>query len=425
MKHRNGFSAAGADGARGGGSPSRQLGGFRRSSMLVKFHSWLLILFLVTAGAAPSFAVPDRKRTKKTPRTAAAAKAHQRTKRSTARSRRVHRRTYSPWTEPNFAASTAGDRLDGEDPIVRAAAVEALGSLNGAVVAVDPFTGRVLAVVNQKLAYQSGFQPCSTIKLVASLAGLNEGLVEKDTPVRLYGRTSMNMTEALAHSNNVYFAHLGTRLGYDRVSYYARLFGLGEKAGLNIQAEQPGVWPAEPPANGGVGMMTSFGEGIALTPLELASLLAVIANGGTLYYLQHPESQQEIQHFVPRIKRRLDIGRWIPEIKVGMQAAVDYGTARRANYDPEQPILGKTGTCTDGRQPGVHLGWFGSFNEIGGKKLVVVVLLTGGRLVNGPVASGVAGQVYKHLSEKNYWIQLGSISPVALISTGTCCTATP
>ncbi len=405
--------------------------------MRSKFFTWLVVLLLAVAGSVPSSAVQHRKRTKKARKSTASLKAvaasKQHVTRARSAKRKIAKRThrgrrhvaYNPWTEPTFADSTSGDRIAGEDPEVRAAAVAALGPFNGSVVVADPYTGRVLAVVNQKLAYQSGFQPCSTIKLVASLAGLSERLVERDTPVRLYGRTSINMTEALAHSNNLYFANLGTKLGYDRVTYYARLFGLGEKAGLNIEGEQPGVWPMEPPANGGVGMMTSFGEGISLTPLELASLLTAIANGGTLYYLQHPETQQEVETFVPRVKRNLDIAQWIPEIKPGMQAAVDYGTARRANYDPAQPIMGKTGTCTDGRQPGVHLGWFGSFNEIGGKKLVVVVLLTGGRQVNGPVASGVAGQVYKHLSDKNYWVKLGTISPVALISTQICCAATP
>ncbi len=62
-----------------------------------------------------------------------------------------------------------------------------------------------------------------------------------------------------------------------------------------------------------------------------------------------------------------------------------------------EPIFGKTGTCTDAR---THLGWFGSFNEINNRKLVVTVLLTGGKYVNGPVASGVAGQVYKLLSQQ-------------------------
>ena len=58
--------------------------------------------------------------------------------------------------------------------------MEGLGRYNGAVVAVDPNTGRILTIVNQKLAYKSGFQPCSTIKLVAALAGVNEGIISTE-----------------------------------------------------------------------------------------------------------------------------------------------------------------------------------------------------------------------------------------------------
>jgi cell division protein FtsI/penicillin-binding protein 2 len=83
--------------------------------------------------------------------------------------------------------------------------------------------------------------------------------------------------------------------------------------------------------------------------------------------------------------------------------AVEYGTARRANYDPSEPIYGKTGTCTDTTNPGVHLGWFGSFNDVGQKKLVVVVLLTGGRGVSGGVAAGIAGSVYHNLAAQHYF----------------------
>ena len=179
-----------------------------------------------------------------------------------------------------------------------------------------------------------------------------------------------------------------------------------------------GVFPASATKDGGVGMMTSFGEGISLTPLELTGLLVAIANGGTLYYLQYPRSEQEISEFIPRVKRHLDIAQWLPEIKPGMQAAVEYGTARRAHYDDNEPILGKTGTCTDNR---THLGWFGSFNEVGRNKLVVVVLLTGGKPVNGPVAAGIAGGVYKNLSSQNYFAHHRDLSPYGLISTQSCC----
>jgi cell division protein FtsI/penicillin-binding protein 2 len=322
-----------------------------------------------------------------------------------------------PWKEPTFADSTIGDKIDGEDLVVRRAAVDALGPYNGTVVVADPSTGRILAMVNQKLALKSGFQPCSTIKIVAALAGLSEGIIDRNTAMRLYGRTSMNLTNALAHSNNNYFANVGIKLGFEKVSYYARLFGLGEKAGLNIEGEQPGLLPAAPPKNGGMGMMTSFGEGIELTPLQLAGLVSAVANGGTLYYLQHPTDLKEVEQFVPRVKRHLAIQESIPEVKPGMMGAVEYGTARRASYDPNEPIFGKTGTCTDSATP-THLGWFGSFNDVDKKQLTVVVLLTGGRPVNGPVAAGVAGNVYRNLSQQKYFPQQRLISPVAMISGG-------
>jgi penicillin-binding protein 2 len=325
----------------------------------------------------------------------------------------------NPWSSPTFADSTVGDSVDGEDLVVRRAAVQALGPYNGTVVVADPNTGRLLTIVNQKLAYQSGFQPCSTIKVVAALAGLNEGLIEQNTLLRIGRKRPMDLTEALARSNNAFFSAVGYKLGYDKIIHYAQLFGLGEKAGLDLDAEQPGTLASEPPSDG-LGMMTSFGEGIYMTPLELAGLMTVVANGGTLYYLQHPKSLDAMDQFVPRVKRQIDVQQWLPVIKPGMMGAVEYGTARRANYNADEPIFGKTGTCTDGRSP-THLGWFGSYNEIGNNKLVVVVLLTGGHAVNGPVASGVAGAVYRNLSGESYFTKTRGISPVALISTQSCC----
>lgn len=321
---------------------------------------------------------------------------------SRTRRHRRRRAVYNPWTEPTYADSTVGDNVDGEDLVVRKAAVDALGPYNGSVVVEDPQTGRLLSIVNQKLAGQGAFQPCSTVKMVVSLASLSEGIVNANTSVHLTRRFSMDMTHALARSNNMFFAKLGQELGFDRVEKYAKMFGLGEKAGLDIPGEEAGYLTAEPP-DSGVGMMTSFGDGIRVTPLELTSIVSTIANGGTMYYLQYPESQDEVQNFVPRIKRELDIAGLVPQIKPGMMGAVEYGTARRANFDPNEPIYGKTGTCTDTAQPGVHLGWFGSFNDVGKNKLVVVVLLTGGRGTSGPIASGIAGNLYHNLSQQHYF----------------------
>jgi penicillin-binding protein 2 len=299
---------------------------------------------------------------------------------------------------------TEGDNVDGDDLTVRRSAVAALGTMNGSVVVVDPANGRILTMVNQKLGLTSGFIPCSTIKLVTSLAALTEHVVSRDTSIYTSRYVSYNLTSAIARSNNQYFSILGTRLGFDRVLHYAQMLGLGEKAGLDVPGEQPGVVPEEPPKAGGMGLMTAFGEGFLMTPLELAALLSSIANGGTLYYLQYPRSESEIGQFTPKVKRTLELApNGISDIKDGMRGAVDYGTAKRAGYDPTEPILGKTGTCTDFRVAS-HMGWFGSFNDVGYHQLVVVVMLTAAnKSVNGGVAAGVAGAIYRNLSEQRYF----------------------
>lgn len=318
---------------------------------------------------------------------------------------------------------TEGDNVDGDDLTVRRAAVAALGTMNGAVVAVDPSNGRVLSIVNQKLALKSGFVPCSTIKLVTALAALSDGAIERGTFVHLSRYTSYNLTQAIAKSNNPFFQRLGNQLGYDRVTHYARMLGLGEKAGLDIPGEEPGAWPEKAPGAGGVGMMTAYGENILMTPLELAALLSSIANGGKLYYLQYPRTTEEAGDFTPKLKRTLELAPdGISDVKIGMRAAVDSGTARRAGYDPNEPILGKTGTCTDFRMSS-HMGWFGSFNEVDHNQLVIVVMLLGTRTVSGPVASGVAGAIYRNLSEQHYFVAdaRGNSDPQGILSTSPCC----
>ena len=318
---------------------------------------------------------------------------------------------------------TDGDNVDGDDLTIRRAAVAALGPQSGSVVVADPATGRVLTMVNQRLGLKTGFTPCSTIKLVAGLAALSEHIVDRDTSIFTGRHVAYTLTTAIAKSNNQYFNILGTRLGFERVTRYAQMLGLSEKAGLNIPGEQPGVLPPEPPKNGGVGMMTSFGEGIAITPLEMAALLSAIANGGTLYYLQYPRTQEEIGQFTPRVKRPLELApNGIADIRLGMRAAVDYGTARRAGYDPSEPVLGKTGTCTDFRLAS-HMGWFGSFNDVGHHQLVIVVMLAGSRSYSGPVAAGVAGAIYRSLSEQRYFAADTGLKPgfPEIISTSPCC----
>jgi cell division protein FtsI/penicillin-binding protein 2 len=318
----------------------------------------------------------------------------------------VHRhRYYERFTASSFASDvTEGDVTTGEDPVVRQAAIDALGNMNGTVVAIEPTSGRVLAMVNQKLALSSGAQPCSTIKLSVALAALSEGLITKETQVRLGGQYHMNLTMALAHSNNAYFEALGRQLGFERVAYYAHQYGLGELAGYNIAGESAGVYPDEviPTELGGVGKMCSFGEGISMTPLQLGALVTAIANGGTLYYLQHPTTPEEVANFEPRVKRRLDIAPLIPEISDGMAGAVHFGTARslRVNFNEEE-VLGKTGTCS---RAGTRFGWFASYAKTDVGHIVLVVFLEGGRPTFGPKAAEISGRLYRNLYDHEFFM---------------------
>ncbi len=300
--------------------------------------------------------------------------------------------------------------------MARRAAVQALGPQNGAVIVADPNTGRILSVVNQKLAYQGAYEPCSTIKIVAALAGLNEGIINQESSLRITKHHSIDLTEAIARSNNAYFASVGEKLGYDKIVQYGQMFGLGEKAGLNIDAEQPGLIAEAPPSDG-LGMMTSFGEGFSMTPMELTAIVSAVANGGTLYYLQHPSSQAEIDQFVPQVKRQLDIAPMADRHQAGHDGRggvwhrAPRGLQRhRADFRQDRHLH---------RQPDAHalgLVWFLQRDcraQAGG----------GGSAdlrphsVSGPIASGVAGAVYKNLSGENYFAQTApQISPAALIS---------
>ncbi len=334
--------------------------------------------------------------------------------RHTTRQRNVARSRHGVST---FADSTEGDVAAFDDPIVRQAAIRGLGLYNGSVVAIDPNSGRILSIVNQKLAFSAGFIPCSTIKPVIAVAALHEGIVTHDTKIRVSWHQHLNLTEALAHSNNAYFEELGRRMGFDTVSNYARTLGLGELAGYGIPEEQPGSLPSEPPKHGGVARMSSFGEGILITPLQLGALVSTVANGGTLYYLQYPRTLEETENFEPRTKRTLDIQSALPDLRDGMHAAVLRGTARRSNLPESEHASGKTGTCSDSSS---HIGWFVSYVDQERLQLVLVILMRGNtRAVRGPMAAGIAGHIYHQLHEEEYFTKQDTQPGTAILSAAT------
>src|SRR5258708_30114441 len=156
------------------------------------------------------------------------------------------------------------------------------------------------------------------------------------------------------------------------------------------------------PAHGGIGRRSSYGEVIHMTPLQLVSLAAAFANGGTLYYLQYPRTADEIQNSAPRVKRDLTIAEVLPEIREGMLAAVLYGTGKRSfDSGGDEMPLGKTGTCND---PTSRVGWFVTYADETHPKIALAVLLRGSsRQVIGPTAALGAGRIYRRLREPNYF----------------------
>src|SRR5215213_2362986 len=290
-------------------------------------------------------------------------------------------------------AFIAKDDVTGEDLEVRRVAVNALGNHAGTVVVMDPVTGRVYSIVNQEWALRRGFKPCSTIKLVTGVAGLSENAIPAvDTVGDGY---RIDLTSALAHSDNPFFQQVGTKIGSDKMVNYAREFGLGEKTGINVPFEFPGKLPEVKP---GIfeRRIFSHADGFEVTPLQLGTLVSAMANGGRLLVPQIPHSVKEQNKMSVKVRRQLPITsdvwqRMIP----GMVGAVNYGSGRKA-YDPTQTVAGKTGTCIG---QGGWVGLFTSYAPLANPRLAVVVI-TQGTDARRHLPAAVAGAIYRGLNHR-------------------------
>jgi penicillin-binding protein 2 len=292
-------------------------------------------------------------------------------------------------------ANIARDSTVGEDLEVRNAAVAALGNHAGTVVVMDPKTGRVYTVVNQDWALRRGFKPCSTIKLVTGVAGLSEKVIQPIETVSDGSRYRIDLTDALAYSNNAYFQHVGGEVGFDKMVSYAREMGLGEKTGINYANESPGKVPLFK-SGYAVNHMSSHGDDFEVTAIQLASLVSAMANGGKLLVPHVPRTVPENTDFKTEVRRKITVGneawqRMVP----GMIGAVNYGSGKKA-YRPEQTVAGKTGTCIG---QGAWLGLFTSYAPVVNPRLAVVVI-TRGTDAHGHLPAAVAGNIYRALSPR-------------------------
>jgi membrane peptidoglycan carboxypeptidase len=287
----------------------------------------------------------------------------------------------------------AKDDLTGEDAEVRRVAVNALGNHAGTVVVMDPLTGRVYSMVNQEWALRRGFKPCSTIKLVTGVAGLSENAVPLFETAGDGFR--LDLTSALAHSDNPFFQQVGARIGGEKMVKYARELGLGEKTGINVPFEFPGKLPEVKP-DVVERRMFSHADGFEVTPLQLGTLVSAMANGGKLLVPQIAHTQKELSKMGPKVRRQLEITTDVWQRMVpGMVGAVNYGSGRRA-YDPTQTVAGKTGTCIG---QGGWVGLFTSYAPLANPRLAVVVI-TQGSDARRHFPAAVAGEIYRQLNHR-------------------------
>ncbi len=294
-------------------------------------------------------------------------------------------------------AAIARDNTAGEDLQVRRVALNALGQRAGTVVVMNPKSGRVYAIINQEWAVRRSFKPCSVIKLVTGLAGLNEGVVNSAQSAEIAGQPApFTFSRALAASYNEYFESVGVQVGAARFRRYAQDLGFGQRTGINLAGENAGRLPVGD-FSANLRQTSSHGDNFFVTPIQLATLISSIANGGNLV----------IPHFgadETRVRRRLNLvsASSLRQMLPGLAGAVQYGTAWPA-FDPANRVAGKTGTCDDA---GLSSGLFASYAPVVNPKLAIVVV-TRGPQENSSHAAAAAGSIYRALKGRfggsNQW----------------------
>ncbi|MFZ5868611.1 MAG: penicillin-binding protein 2 [Thermodesulfobacteriota bacterium] len=275
----------------------------------------------------------------------------------------------------------------------------------GSVVVVDPDTGRILAMVSkpgfdlnlfspaiaerhwktlnndplhplENRSIRGLYSPASTFKVVATAAALAEKKVKPDEKFTCkgkmelagqvfrcwnhYGHGSVDLHRAIVESCDIYFYHLGLKLGPDLMAKYASLFGLGTPSGIPLPHELPGLIPTEPwkrrtygePWKDGETIAVAIGQGyLVSTPIQLAMMTAALANGGKLF---KPSIVQRIRaEQGPVIYEHSPVMRWqIPledkawqQLDSALRGVVSEkgGTGERARVRGI-PVAGKTGT---------------------------------------------------------------------------------
>lgn len=296
---------------------------------------------------------------------------------------------------------------------VQRTAEECLRDQIGAIVAVDPRTGEVLAMASSPAydqekfvrgmstdewkalindishpllnrAIASSYPPGSTHKPFVALAALEEGVVDPTTEIfcpgwmqlgtrkfrcwRDWGHGHMNLYHAVVQSCDVYFYQVGLKLGVDTIAKYVKMFGFGQKTGIDLPGERSGLVPTREwkKTTKGIGwqkgetLAIAIGQGFNLvTPLQAAMAYAALANGGVLMepriVTRIEASSTADDHFLPSAspRRKLPVHRKnLDLISKALEGVVGHerGTAHRIHVKGIR-IAGKTGTAQVVRMP--------------------------------------------------------------------------
>lgn len=321
----------------------------------------------------------------------AAVIAEQRRREQAAREARARKLAFERGLRTETIANIEKDNTEGEDLAIRRAAVNALGSHAGTVVVMEAQTGKVLTIVNQDWAIRNSFKPCSTIKLVTGVGGLNEKIINDDGSIK-NSSEKRDLDDALAYSSNIYFQRVGAQMGSSKMIEYAKDLGLGERTGINAEGESSGRLPY---GNNNT-RIYSHGDDYEVTPLQLAVMVSAISNGGKKVVPQIQRVRVEKTSLRPVVKETVGLlERVVEGVIPGMIGAAEYGTARRG-VDASMGVAGKTGSCIF---KGSWIGLFASVAPVEQPKYSVVVI-TRGQSERGKYAAAIAGKVYSALSSR-------------------------
>ena len=328
--------------------------------------------------------------------------------------------------------------------------VAAARAVGGAAVVLDPATGEVLALANvptynpnepgdaadrrwrdrvRNRAITDPYEPGSTFKAVLAAAAIEEHLV---TPGELFfcehgrfqagGRTIhdahpygwLSFAEVIQFSSNIGATKVGERLGRDRYHRYLRAFGFGNRTGIELPGETPGIMrPVESWSRIDLATL-SFGQGVSVTPLQMSTAFAAIANGGTLlrpYVVRRivaPGGEVVLEN-EPTAVRRVVSTRSARTTTELLRRVVEEegGTGTKARLE-EFPVAGKTGTAqkvdpTTGGYSSKRIGSFAGFVPADEPRAVILVLIdepstsSYGGVVAAPVFRAIAAAVLKRL----------------------------